>query len=218
VLLTGCALVIAAAGLVRAGTAWAASISIVPRCVVDSHIQRVVGRMTVDGHGFTPGDTVKITGDGVLATATVTGEGTFTTTTGGPLTSFAGPGVRAFTLRAVGQRGGETATATGLVTNLAASARPTHARPGHKVHWFFSGMRPGRPVFGHYLIRRRRRLRPLRTLRFGRAHGPCGVLRTRQLLEPGRRVRSLTVQFDDSRRYRANAVPRLLLKITRTLF
>jgi hypothetical protein len=213
VLSGGCVMAIAAGGALA--QAQAASISIAQRCIVDAPSAGAVGKMTVNGQGFTPGDTVDVSGGGVFATATVAANGTFTTTTGGPQTSFIGPGVRAFTLQAMGEMGGQTATAKGLVTNLAASARPGHAKPGHKVHWFFSGLRSGREVFGHYLIAHGRRLRVFRTIRFGRAHGPCGVLRTRQVLVPGKRVRNFTVQIDDSRRYRADALPRLLLKITK---
>jgi hypothetical protein len=172
--------------------------------------------MTVHGQGFTPGGTVDLSGEGVFATARVALNGDFSVTTGGPVARFIGPGVRAFTLQA--QAGDLKASARGLVTNLAAAAKPAHARPGHKVHWFFSGLRSDGVVFGHYLLVRGRRVKLFRTIRFGRTHGPCGVLRTRQLLEPGRRVRDFTVQFDDSRRYRARSLPRLLLRITRTLF
>ncbi|MGH2915837.1 MAG: hypothetical protein ACRDMX_12710 [Solirubrobacteraceae bacterium] len=79
------------------------------------------------------------------------------------------------------------------------------------MHWSFSGFRPGKTIYGHYIHGRQVAL-----ARFGRAHGPCGMLKVRARFYPGGhpRSRSYRLQLDQSRHYSKRARPRVLTSIS----
>jgi hypothetical protein len=80
------------------------------------------------------------------------------------------------------------------------------------VHFSFSGFKPGKVVYGHYL----RGHELVATHRFGRATGICGLLNVKARLFPLRNPAPgrYKVQMDDSRRYRAKALPRVTSVVT----
>jgi hypothetical protein len=165
--------------------------------------------MTVTGMGFAPGDTVDVSGSGVLASATVAANGEFTATTRAPILSVTGPGTLNTTLTATDK--GNSALAASTVVrsaNLAVSTKPISVRNVRKdkVTFSFSGFTPGKRIYGFYA---RRRI--VGTIRFGKAAGPCGTLRQRALLFPGGRPHKdrYTVTFESSSRYSKRAFPRV---------
>jgi hypothetical protein len=111
--------------------------------------------------------------------------------------------------------GAGSASTTFSVANLAFSTNPDVANPSKVVHFSFSGFKTGASVYAHYLRGRK----VVATQRFGRASGICGLLKAKAHLFPLRNPASGTykVQIDDSRRYRAKALPRVdsTLSITR---
>ncbi len=165
--------------------------------------------MTVTGTGFVPGDTVDISGGGVLTNATVAANGEFTATTQAPVLSITGPGSLKTTLTATDA--GNSALAASTVVrsaNLAVATKPGSVRNVRKdkVTFSFSGFTPGKRIYGFYA---RRRI--VGRIRFGRAAGPCGTLRQRALLFPGGRPHNdlYTVTFESTSRYAKRAFPQV---------
>jgi hypothetical protein len=199
-----------------ASAAGAATIGVSRPCFVD--VGTKAAPMLVSGSGFVPGDEVSLTSsDGsVDATATADPSGAIALTTGAPNPSFKLPGAKTLTLTAndFSSNGTITATVPVTVTTLAAVPKPTQAKLTSKVTWYFSGFTPGKYVYGHYL-----RKKQVARARFGRAKGPCGVLKVRARFYPGGRPRydSYTLVFDNSRRYSKKTRPRVLLKIHKVL-
>jgi hypothetical protein len=149
----------------------------------------------------------------VAATATADATGAITVTTGAPTAFFARPIAKTVTLTArdFALNGSMISASTPVTfTTLAVLPQPTQAKLTSKVTWYFSGFTPGRFIFGHYL-----RKKPVAGVRFGRAKGPCGLLKVRAHFYPGGhpRFRSYTLVFDNSRRYSKKTRPRVLVKI-----
>ncbi len=191
-----------------AAQASAAAISVDKPCYVN--VDPAQGApMTITGMGFAPGDTVDVSGSGVLASATVAANGEFTATTQAPILSVTGPGTLSTTLTATDE--GNSALAASTVVrsaNLAVSTKPISVRNVRKdkVTFSFSGFTPGKRIYGFYA---RRRI--VGTIRFGKAAGPCGTLRQRALLFPGGRPHNdrYTVTFESSSGYSKRAFPRV---------
>ena len=164
--------------------------------------------MTVNGSGFAPGGLVQITSnDGsVNAETTASALGTFAYTTAAPDPRFTLPADQMVTLTATESTAAITATTTVTVAPLAVGIQPSQAVASQKVTWYFSGLEPGKPVFGHYVLKKQVAL-----ARFGRASGACGVLKATALLYPGGHPRAgvYGLQFDDSRRYSKHSSPRI---------
>jgi len=205
-LISGALLALAASGVLTA-QASAAAILVPEACVVNSGDRG--STMDVDGSGFTAGDSIDLTtnsGAG-FGTATVGADGTFATTMTAPLLSKIGPAESAFVLTAQDETDDvTTATTTFAAANLAVSTKPAEAKPGKKVTYNFSGFTSGADIYAHYLHRRK----VTATTKFGRAQGPCGTLKTRAKLYPGReRFETYKVQFDDSRHYSTKSRPRI---------
>jgi hypothetical protein len=167
--------------------------------------------VTVTGSGFPPGDTVELESTGVSGTTTVGTAGTFTATVAGPILSTPFPASSRFTLIARDETNGTTTASTSfLVANLAFQTHPASAKPSQMVQFSFSGFRGGALVYGHYVHAKR-----VVTARFGRAKGACGLLKSNARLFPGRpRFSKYKVQFDDSRRYHSEALPRIVSGLT----
>ncbi len=188
--------------------ATAATLNVNRPCYVNARSRAAMG---VLGTGFTPGDPVTISSsDGsVSANATADANGNVGLTTGAPTPFFSLPGAKTVTLTAQDfTPSGTTITAATRVTTtaLGVATRPSQARLTKRVTWYFSGFRPGRYVYGHYLRRHQ-----VARARFGRAKGPCGLLRVRARLYPGGhpRSKSYKLQIDDSKRYSKHASPRI---------
>lgn len=193
-----------------AAQASAATISVDRPCYVNSFHNRA--QMTVLGSGFTPGDPVEITSsDGtVAAAATASSAGTISVVSGAPAPAFQNPGQKLVILTAEDLSTAATATTQTLTAPLAVQTRPARSKFTHKVTWFFSGFRPGKPIYAHYLRRH-----PVAKTRFGKAKGACGLLKTRALLFPGGHPRFKTyhVQIDDSKHYSRHASPKIVTKL-----
>jgi hypothetical protein len=82
--------------------------------------------MTITGAGFTPGDSVDVSGGTVFASATVAADGTFVATTEAPPLSTVDPATETTTLTAQDLDGVTAATSVSSA-NLAVSAKPSRA-------------------------------------------------------------------------------------------
>ena len=185
-------------------------ISVNAACFVNAK-PSVGAPVTVSGSGFTPGDMVEVEATGVFGTTTVGAAGTFTTTVTGPILTTPFPASSRFTLTARDETNGTTTASTSFsVANLAVQTSPAVAKSSKTVQFSFSGFRAGALVYGHYVHGKK-----VVTTRFGRAGGACGLLKSKARLFPGApRFSKYKVQFDDSRRYRANALPRIVSGLT----
>ena len=197
----------ASAANTPASTASTAAISVAKRCYINKS-KRSRAPMTVTGSGFTPGGTVQISSnDGSVKGETIaSATGTIAFTGRAPDPPFTLPGQQTVTLTATASTAAITATTPVTVAPLAVGIQPSQAIPSQKVTWYFSGFDPGRLIFGHYL-----RTEQVALTRFGRAAGPCGVLRSRALLYPGGhpRYHLYGLQLDDARPYSRHSSPRL---------
>ena len=103
-------------------------------------------------------------------------------------------------------------TVTGSVSvmsaNLAVATSPSSVRNvrKEKVTFSFSGFVPGKHIYGYYLLKK-----VVAKVKFGKAHGPCGVLKQKALLYPGGRPSKdkYKVTFESSSRYDKTAFPRV---------
>lgn len=166
--------------------------------------------VTVGGTGFTPGSRVSISGAGFYGQAPVLVNGAFVYRGMAPLASpNAKPGSKKIPFTVTGSAG-RSASGALRVAPLAVRLKPSRANPRRRVRWSFSGFPRGSKIYGHFS-------RGGRTSRhrFGRAHGPCGTLKTRARLLPipKRRVHTglYRVQIDTNRRLVTSALPRLVL-------
>ena len=71
-----------------------------------------------------------------------------------------------------------------MSANLAVATSPSSVRNvrKQKVTFSFSGFVPGKHIYGYYLLKK-----VVAKVKFGKAHGPCGVLKQKALLYPGGR-------------------------------
>lgn len=164
--------------------------------------------MTLAGAGFTPGQSLQLSGGTAFKTVRVGPQGTFTATTPAPATSH--QGVTRTTITAADRAtGAAVARVVVRSTLLAVSASHTSVRNVRKdkVTYTFSGFTPGKRIFGFYM----RRSRVVATMRFGKAGGPCGTLHQRALLYPGGRPRanSYKVAFESTSHYSKKAAPQV---------
>jgi hypothetical protein len=197
-----------------AGAAGTPAIAVAPKCVVNAH-PTMGSLMAVAGSGFTPGDLIALSAGDASKAATASSTGTFSVLMHAPTLATSGAGSKRFTITAQDQTSGTgSASTTFSVANLAFTS-PATASPAKIVHFSFSGFRPGAFIYGHYL----RGSKVVTTQRFGRATGICGLLKAKAHLFPLRNPASgnYKVQIDDSRKFRAKAVPRVdsILSITR---
>lgn len=169
--------------------------------------------MTITGSGFASGDTVDLTASGISTSVAVATDGTFVTTVAAPVLGSAGPGSKQFTLTAKDVTNGSTGASTSFgVANLAFTTKPASASPDTRVRFSFSGFKPDAVIYGHYLLNGK----VSATASFGRTRGSCGLLTAKARLFPGGHPHfgSYKVQFDDTRKYRAHSVPRIVSGLT----
>jgi hypothetical protein len=209
-LVLGTALALAPAAL--ASQASAATISVNKSCYVTSSLKHRA-QMTVVGSGFVPGDTVSLSSaDGTVGgSGSVSPTGTISITTGAPVGFKAiaeeTTGVTATDFSANGQI---TATTTVNAAPLGVKTKPARAKFTHPVTFTFSGFKPGKQIYAHFLHPKQ-----VARERFGKAKGVCGVLTTKALLYPGGhpRFKTYKLQFDDSKAYSRHASPRIDTKL-----
>ncbi len=168
----------------------------------------------VVGSGFTPGDTIQISGFAVAGTTVAGPDGSINLITQGPNLPFAGPGQKTFPLQAQDETAGTGFIATTTVTmaNFSIATQPAVAKPSRKVTWLFSGFVPNHTIYVHYLRGRQVANR----MAFGKAKGPCGTLKTKDRFYPGGHPKysKYTVVFDQVKRYTKRARPRISTTLT----
>jgi hypothetical protein len=207
---TLCVVAATAAGV--AGATTEPAVAVAPKCVVNANPAKG-SLMATAGSGFTAGDSIALSAGDANGTATVEAAGTFSVSMRAPTLTTFGAGAKKFTLTASDQTSGSGAASTSFwVANLAFTTKPTVAKPSKVVHFSFSGFRPGKVVYGHYLRGRK----VVATHRFGRAKGICGLLKANARLFPVQNPLSgkYKVQIDDSRGYRAKSLPRVDSSVT----
>jgi hypothetical protein len=169
--------------------------------------------MTITGAGFTPGDSVDVSGGTVFTTATVNPDGTFAATTEAPTLSTVDPATETTTLTAQ-DLDGVTASTTVLSANLAVSATPSMVRhPDRtKVTFRFSGFTPGRHIYAYYVHNKKL----VAKATFGTAAGACGTFSQKALLYPGGHAGydQYTVRFESSSHYSTTAFPAVIAKLS----
>jgi hypothetical protein len=198
---------LAASGAVAA-TASAATITANKACYVNSGASGAV--MTITGTGFAPGDSVNVSGGTAFGQATVDASGNFSLPIAAPKLRT-GPGMISTVLTADDESptmGSITATTAVKSANLAVTVRPlsvTNVKKD-KVMFSFSGFTPGKHIYGYYV-----RQTVVAKARFGKASGPCGVLRQKALLFPGGRPSKdeYNVTFENSSKFSKNVFPRV---------
>lgn len=190
-----------------AAQASAATLSTSARCYV---LTGQPAQIDVLGKGFTPGDTIQISGHGVAGSTVAGTDGSINLITNGPSLPFRGPGQKTYTLQAHDEtaQSGLLASTSLTLANLSVATVPGTAAPTRKVTWHFSGFLPGKTIFIHYLHGGTVQAQ----MAFGTAQGPCGTLRARARLYPDGNPRFGTyrVVFDQVRRYSRRARPRIL--------
>lgn len=193
---------------VAAAQASAATIAMSAPCYVNTNSFKGAP-IDVIGSGFTPGDTIAVSGTAVAGNTTAGPDGSFNLITQGPPLPFRGPGQKSYTLQAQDETAGTGFIASTTVTmaNFSVSTTPSTAAPTRKVTWHFSGFVPGHTIYIHYLHRNKL----LQRMAFGRAKAPCGTLTARDRFYPGGHPRYSTykVVFDQVKRYTARARPRI---------
>lgn len=195
-----------------AAQASAASLAVNKKCYVNTGSRRAP--MAVLGSGFVPGDPVNLSSsdDSVIVTATANASGKIGVITGAPIPPFSLPGSKTVTLTARDFTASGTiiAKVKAHVAPLAVATKPAQARLSKKVTWYLSGFRPGKFVYGHYL-----RKKEVARAKFGRAKGPCGLLKVKDKFYPGGHppFKSYGLQIDDSRRYTKHASPKIDTKL-----
>ncbi len=205
---------VASAAAVVAAVAGPASASAATLVTDRACYDSVNGAMiTVGGQGYTPGDTIDLQGDGIFTSVGVAANGEFVTQVPVPTLPFIAPGVKGNAITASSESSGASlATALFDVANFAVQSKPNSGPPSKTVHYRFSGFIGGKPIYGHYILHHRVRV----THRYGMAKGPCGILKAKAKLYPGRHPAygDYKIQFDQSKRYRKKNVPRLDVKFT----
>ncbi|HET9123694.1 MAG TPA: hypothetical protein VFN65_02275 [Solirubrobacteraceae bacterium] len=223
------AVVLAAAGA-SLGVAGTASAATVPATLsVNRPCYVTVGKtrptMVVTGTGYIPGGPVVVSDQTGFFNETVTADatGAITATGPAPVTFFSHPGEKADTISATDYAmNGNTylGTAQTELSFLGVSASKTRRAHGlkaltFKTRWTFSGFPEGRFIYAHYLYGKKVVARQ----RFGRAHGPCGLLTVRKRLYPARpHHRQYRLQIDTRKKYSRRTSPRLVTKVGLQLF
>jgi hypothetical protein len=205
---TACTALAASGAL--AATASAATITADKACYVNADPSSGAA-MTITGTGFAPNDPVDLSGGGVFGQTTVDATGNFSILTAAPKLSTIEPGMTSTMLTAEDDNatlGAITATTVVKSANLSVSTTPGSVKNVRKdkVMFSFSGFTPGKHVYGYYM-----RKTVVAKARFGKASGPCGLLRQKALLFPGGRPSKdeYKVTFESSSRFSTSVFPRV---------
>lgn len=167
--------------------------------------------VSIVASGFTPNSKVDLSIDGAPVQ---NGQGLQTDPTGAlnalpeVPAPFIAEGSRDFTVTLTEQGNpANTVTATAKTTALNVSVKPKRARPSKRIRFRGAGFTDDKAVYAHYLYKGKVR----RTVRMARNPGTCGTWRKRArqipIDEPGTGL--WTVQFDQSKKYRAPGSPSL---------
>ena len=172
----------------------------------------------VSGEGYAPGEAVFVhvlAPGGLLAftETTIAPDGTLRAALHDVSPESIDPIVERKTLQVVGVLSGAVLSEAEVkLTNLTIRTRPSTAPAQRRVTYRFSGFKPGRPIFGHYLVHGHAVLRH----KFGKAHGPCGTLKSKARIFPGnaRNHHKYGVQFDGHRKYSKRTRPAIVTSVT----
>lgn len=182
--------------------------------------------MTITGAGYPAGQTVyltdKLAGINTQTTANAAGQIGVTVKAPPPL-GLSSPGMKIDTITAQGYdptTGAEyQGTTTTDISAVAALHGATKKRPGlqafhERTRWAFSGF-PGKKVYGHFTFGGHL----VATESFGKAKGPCGILKEkRRLLPVAAHHKSYKVQIDSHKKYHKKTQPRIQLKLALSVF
>lgn len=163
--------------------------------------------MSASLSGFTPNSTISVTGDGIFESVTADATGNATVQFTAPNLGSIDPKSKQFILTA-SDDAQVKAFATFRSTNFAFGTTGGTKSPKAKRTWRFSGLTPGKPIYGHFRFGGQTRA----NYRFGVAKAPCGELTK---LAPGIPVAGRvntgkwTVQIDQKRIYGPTTKPRL---------
>jgi len=164
-------------------------------------------KVTIAGRGFFPSSSVDISG-GVFGTVTADAAGNFVTTVRAPNDTIK-PGAKKFTVTAsnADPTTGQTVSAltTGHYSLAGLALSDTVVGFGKRITYYFGGFRPGKQIYGHYLVGRRLTGRK----RFGKATGPCGTLKAKATGYPISNAQpdKWTVYYDNVKKFKKNAIP-----------
>ena len=181
---------------------------------VDSETRETV---PVLGRGFTPGQTVTVRVDGIVAQ-----DGVVADTNGNVIGSVQAPyrasGERPFTITVTeDNQPGNTASATSRVTALDARLKPRTTGPRKRVRFIARGFTDGTSVYAHYVRKGKHR----KTVLLGAAQGPCGRIDVRRSQFPFKpAVGRWTLQVDNQADYSAEPLGvfvRLAITVSRGL-
>jgi hypothetical protein len=167
--------------------------------------------MVITGSGFVPASTVNLSGGTVLGSGVVDANGNVSIPASAPELATIAPASKTTVLTATADNadGSQTiATLPVRSANLAVATKPGSVRNVRKddVTFMFSGFVPGKRIYGYYL-----RKKVVAKAKFGKAQGPCGMLKQKALLYPGGRPShdSYKVTFESSSKYDKSAFPRV---------
>jgi len=198
------------AGGALAAQASAATLVANQACYVNSGPSDAAS-MTITGSGFEPNNNVQLNGGTAFANTTADAAGNVSFTTAAPELAGISPGAKSTTLTATEDNpDGTTVTANVAVmsANLAVATSPGSVRNVRKdkVTFSFAGFVPNKHIYGYYLLKK-----VVAKIKFGKAHGPCGLLKQKALLYPGGHPSKdkYKVTFESSSRYNKNAFPRV---------
>jgi hypothetical protein len=205
---TGAALGVLAS-LVPAAAAQAGTVTLDKPCYVEDDV------MVATGTGFKPNSSLTLSGDGAYATAVADAAGNFQV----PVTAPINPSIDAKPASVVSYAlnvedfsdAAQNTTVSYQVANFTVDRGRT-PNPKAKRTWYFSGFPSGSTIYGHFRYKRR----TVTNYRFGKAAGPCGLLKVRARGIPVRRVRTgtWTVQIDTQSHFNKDARPSLKAQIS----
>ncbi len=165
--------------------------------------------LTAQLSGFTPNSTISVTGTGIFESVTADGTGSAMVAFTAPGLGTIAPGSKQFILTASDDAPAPVRAFTRFrSTNFAFGTTGGTRSPRAKRAWKFSGLTPGRPIYGHFRFNGKTRANH----RFGVAKGPCGELSVRAAGIPvAGRVNTgrWTVQVDQKKIYNRTTTPRL---------
>jgi hypothetical protein len=167
--------------------------------------------MVIAGSGFVAGTTVQLTGGTTFGSAVADANGNVSIPAQAPELATIAPASKTTTLTATADNpDGTTTTATLKVNsaNLAVATSPGSVRNvrNDKVTFSFSGFVPGKHIYGYYV-----RKKVVAKAKYGKAQGPCGMLKEKALLFPGGRPskNQYKVTFESSSTFSKSAFPRV---------
>jgi hypothetical protein len=187
-----------AAGALAAvpATASAATLAVPAACLPSNEI---VG---IAGSGFSPNETIPITGLATPVNGFSDATGTFSDTFLTPNRQSYTP--QQVTLTATDPVNPAVTASVGFQVVKFGSNAPLSGRPSSKTTWRFAGFTGGGTIYGHFRFHGK----TMRNYRFGKAQGACGTLVTRARRLPTKvRRGTWTLQVDTRKSYSPNTRP-----------